>query len=138
MAPKKRTTRATPATTTTPTTTVTNAQIQALIDRGVATALAEHDANRSRNGDNNNDSGTGGRRQMATLRECTYTDFLKCQPMSFQGTEGVVGSALTWWNSHMRAVGQDVAYAMPWAALKRMITSKYYPRGEIQKLESEF
>nr|GEZ78750.1 reverse transcriptase domain-containing protein [Tanacetum cinerariifolium] len=38
----------------------------------------------------------------------------------------------------MRAVGQDVAYAMPWAALKRMITSKYCPRGEIQKLESEF
>nr|GFC60809.1 hypothetical protein [Tanacetum cinerariifolium] len=32
----------------------------------------------------------------------------------------------------------DVAYAMPWAALKRMITSKYCPRGEIQKLESEF
>nr|GFC98914.1 reverse transcriptase domain-containing protein [Tanacetum cinerariifolium] len=48
------------------------------------------------------------------------------------------GSALTWWNSHMRAVGQDVAYAMTWVALKRMITSKYYPRGEIQKLESEF
>nr|GFC87643.1 reverse transcriptase domain-containing protein [Tanacetum cinerariifolium] len=48
------------------------------------------------------------------------------------------GSALTWWNSHMRAVGQDVAYAMPWAALKRMITSRYCPRSEIQKLESEF
>nr|GEX24590.1 hypothetical protein [Tanacetum cinerariifolium] len=32
------------------------------------------------------------------------------------------GSDLTWWNSHMRAVAQDVAYAMPWAALKRMIT----------------
>nr|GEZ61449.1 putative reverse transcriptase domain-containing protein [Tanacetum cinerariifolium] len=39
------------------------------------------------------------------------------------------GSALTWWNSHMRAIGQDVAYAMPWAALKRMITDKYYPRA---------
>nr|GEV03602.1 putative reverse transcriptase domain-containing protein [Tanacetum cinerariifolium] len=95
------------------------------------------DADRNRNGDNSNDFGTGGRRQMTTLRECTYTDFLKCLPMSFQGTEGVVGSALTWWNSHMRAVGQDVAYAMPWAALKIMITDKYYPRGEIQKLESE-
>nr|GFB71015.1 reverse transcriptase domain-containing protein [Tanacetum cinerariifolium] len=58
--------------------------------------------------------------------------------MSFQGTEGVVGSALTWWNSHMRAVGQDVAYAMPWAALKRMITDKYCSRGKIQKLESEY
>nr|GEU38620.1 reverse transcriptase domain-containing protein [Tanacetum cinerariifolium] len=91
-------------------------------------------------------------------------------PMSFQGTEGVVGltrwlekmesvfqisnctvacqvkfasctlqgSALTWWNSYMRAVGQDVSYAMPWAALKRMITGKYCPRGEIQKLESKY
>nr|GEW38759.1 hypothetical protein [Tanacetum cinerariifolium] len=95
-----------------------------------------------------------------TQRECTYTDFLKCQPMSFQGIEGVVGltrwlekmesvfqinnctvayqvkfasctlqgSALTWWNSHMRAVRQDVAYAMSWAALKRIITDKYCPR----------
>nr|GEX09753.1 reverse transcriptase domain-containing protein [Tanacetum cinerariifolium] len=48
------------------------------------------DADRSRNGDNSNDSEIGRRRQMTTLRECTYTDFLKCQPMSFQGTEGVV------------------------------------------------
>ncbi|GJY51364.1 putative reverse transcriptase domain-containing protein [Tanacetum coccineum] len=48
------------------------------------------------------------------------------------------GSALTWWNSHVRAVGQDVAYTMPWTALKRMITDKYYPRGEIKKLESEY
>nr|GEV75031.1 putative reverse transcriptase domain-containing protein [Tanacetum cinerariifolium] len=47
------------------------------------------------------------------------------------------GSALTWWNSYMMAVRQDVAYAMPWAALKRMIIDKYYPRVEIQKLESE-
>nr|GEW52664.1 hypothetical protein [Tanacetum cinerariifolium] len=163
MTPKKRTTRATPATATTPTTTITNAQLQALIDRDVAAALTERDADRSRNGDNNNDSGTGGRRQITTLRECSYTDFLKCQPMSFQGTEGVVGltlekmefvfqisncivicqvkfasctlqgSALTWWNYHMRAVGQDVTYAMPWAALKRMITDKYCPKGEIQK-----
>nr|GEW97748.1 reverse transcriptase domain-containing protein [Tanacetum cinerariifolium] len=48
------------------------------------------------------------------------------------------GSALTWWNSYVRAVRQDVAYAMPWTTLKKMITDKYYPRGEIQKLESEY
>nr|GEV45935.1 putative reverse transcriptase domain-containing protein [Tanacetum cinerariifolium] len=48
--PKKRTTRATPATTTIPTTTVTNAQLQALIHRGVAAALPERDVDRSRNG----------------------------------------------------------------------------------------
>nr|GEU46753.1 putative reverse transcriptase domain-containing protein [Tanacetum cinerariifolium] len=136
----------------------------------VAAVLAERDVNRSRNGDSINDSGTGGRRQVTTQRQCTYTDLLKCQPMSFQGTEGVIGltqwlgkmesvfqisnctvtcqvkfasytlqgSALTWWNSHMRAVRQDVAYAMPWAALKRMITDKYCPKGEFQKLESEY
>nr|GEU88688.1 putative reverse transcriptase domain-containing protein [Tanacetum cinerariifolium] len=78
---KKRTTRATPATTTTPTTTITNAQLQALIDRGVAAALAERDANEA---------------------------------------------------------GMDVAYALPCAALKRMITDKHCPRSEIQKLESEY
>nr|GEY22725.1 putative reverse transcriptase domain-containing protein [Tanacetum cinerariifolium] len=120
MAPKKKTTRATPATTTTLTTTVTDAQLQALIDRGVAAALAERDTDMSRNGDNSNDSGIGGRRQVK---------FISCT---------LQGSALTWWNSHMRAVGQDVAYAISYAALKRMITDKYCPRGEIQKLESEY
>nr|GEW16722.1 hypothetical protein [Tanacetum cinerariifolium] len=52
----------------------------------------------SKNGDNNNDSGTDGRKKMTTPRERTYTDFLKCQPKSFQGTEGVVG--LTRWKCH--------------------------------------
>nr|GEU78070.1 putative reverse transcriptase domain-containing protein [Tanacetum cinerariifolium] len=121
MAPKKRTMRATLATTTTPGTTITDAQLQALIDWGVATALAKRDADRSRNGDNSNDSRTSRRRQVTTQQECTYTDFLKCQPTR---------SALTWRNSHIRAVGQDVSYAMPWVALKRMITDKYYPRGD--------
>nr|GFB62467.1 hypothetical protein [Tanacetum cinerariifolium] len=66
------------------------------------------------------------------ISNCTATCQVKFATCTLQG------SALTWWNSHMRAVGQDVAYAMTWVALKRMITSKYCPRGEIQKLESEF
>nr|GEY98623.1 hypothetical protein [Tanacetum cinerariifolium] len=89
----------------------------------------------SRNGDNNNDSKTGERRKMTTPRECTYTDFLKCQPMSFQGTEGVV--VLTRWLEKMEFIFQINnrtvtcqigCYAMLWAALKRMITNKYCPR----------
>nr|GEY14522.1 hypothetical protein [Tanacetum cinerariifolium] len=47
----------------------------------------------------------------------------------------LIGSALTWWNSHMRAVGQEVAYAMPWKTLKQMMTAKYFPRSEVKKLE---
>ncbi|GJV79641.1 putative reverse transcriptase domain-containing protein [Tanacetum coccineum] len=48
-----------------------------------------------------------------------------------------LGNALTWWNSHMKIVTQDVAYAMDWKALKKMMTVKYCPRGEIKKLEIE-
>nr|GEV65617.1 hypothetical protein [Tanacetum cinerariifolium] len=51
----------------------------------------ERDADRSRNGDDNHDSGTGRRRQAPPTRECTYSDFLKCQTLNFNGTEGVVG-----------------------------------------------
>ncbi|GKF91556.1 hypothetical protein Tco_0275257, partial [Tanacetum coccineum] len=53
---------------------------------------AERDASRSRDGYNSHGSGTGGRRQVPTQRECTYTDFLKCQPINFKGTEGVLYS----------------------------------------------
>ncbi|GKC34984.1 reverse transcriptase domain-containing protein [Tanacetum coccineum] len=40
-------------------------------------------------------------------------------------------------NSHVRTVGYDVAYAMTWTNLKKMMTDKYCPRGEIKKLEVE-
>nr|GEU62744.1 hypothetical protein [Tanacetum cinerariifolium] len=133
MAPKKRTTRAKPATTTTPTTTVTDAQLQALIDRGIAAALARRDIDRSRDGDNNHDLGTSGRRQVPTQRyNCAIASQVKYASCTLQG------SALTWWNSHVRAVGQDVAYAQPWTALKMMIIDKYCPRGVIKKLKSEY
>nr|GFA20087.1 putative reverse transcriptase domain-containing protein [Tanacetum cinerariifolium] len=138
MAPK-RTTRSTqvppvtPAPTTT-ITTVTEAQLQALINQGVAAAMADAKASRVRNGYGNN--GSGPRLAQQAVRECTYLDFLKCQPLNFKGTEGVVrltqwcekmesvfnisnctaacqvkyaactlqGVALTWWNSHVKTV----------------------------------
>nr|GFB93859.1 hypothetical protein [Tanacetum cinerariifolium] len=37
----------------------------------------------------------------------------------------------------MRAVSQEVAYAMPWKTLRQMMTVKYCPRSEIKKLEVE-
>ncbi|GJX57355.1 reverse transcriptase domain-containing protein [Tanacetum coccineum] len=46
-------------------------------------------------------------------------------------------NALTWWNSHMKTVTQDVAYAIDCKTLKKMMTDKYCPRGEIKKLEIE-
>ncbi|GKB27071.1 putative reverse transcriptase domain-containing protein [Tanacetum coccineum] len=49
----------------------------------------------------------------------------------------LLAGALTWWNSHVRTVGHDVAYAMTWTYLKKKMTDKYCPRGEIKKLEAE-
>ncbi|GKA92521.1 reverse transcriptase domain-containing protein [Tanacetum coccineum] len=49
----------------------------------------------------------------------------------------LLGSALTWWNSHVRTVGHDVAYAMTWTDLKKKMSDKYCPRSEIKKLEVE-
>nr|GFA15652.1 putative reverse transcriptase domain-containing protein [Tanacetum cinerariifolium] len=88
MAPR-RTTRSTADQETINAKTVTNAQLQTMIDQGVTVALAARDALRSTNGDDSHNSGTGVRRTEQPARECTYTDFLKCQPLPFKGTEGV-------------------------------------------------
>ncbi|GJY18940.1 hypothetical protein Tco_0390431 [Tanacetum coccineum] len=42
------------------------------------------------------------RRNLQTVRPCFYADFVKCQPLNFKGTEGMVG--LTWWIEKMESV----------------------------------
>nr|GEY16724.1 hypothetical protein [Tanacetum cinerariifolium] len=136
---------------------------------GVAKALAAPDADRNTNGDDSHVSGISARRTKRVTCECTYPNFMKCQPLNFKGTKGVVeltlwfekmetvfrisnysvenqikfstctllGSALTWWNSHIITVGPDVAYAMTCVDLKKKMSDKYCPWGEIKKLEDE-
>ncbi|GKA02098.1 putative reverse transcriptase domain-containing protein [Tanacetum coccineum] len=92
-------------------------------------------------GANGNGNGNGGGngynfRGFMPARECTYQDFLKCQPLSFNGTEGVVG-ALTWWNSHKKTIGIEAAYAMSWAELMKLMTEVYCLRNKVQKMETE-
>ncbi|GJU94006.1 putative reverse transcriptase domain-containing protein [Tanacetum coccineum] len=141
----------------------------ALIAQGVSDALVGYKATRnSRNGYDSHESGSGVGRTKRATHECTYTDSLKCQPLNFKGTKGVVGltqwfkkmesvfhisnctvacqikfatctlqgNALTWWNSHVKIVRHDVAYAMSWKTLKKIMTEKYCSRG-IKKLETE-
>nr|GEX90404.1 reverse transcriptase domain-containing protein [Tanacetum cinerariifolium] len=51
------------------------------------------------------------------------------------GVESAV-TALTWWNSHKRTIGVDVAYAMKWAGLMKLMTEVYCPRNKIQKMDT--
>nr|GEX78249.1 hypothetical protein [Tanacetum cinerariifolium] len=79
-------------------------------------------------------------------RECTYQDFLKCQPLNFNGTKGVVG--LTRWFEKMetvfhisncpeKTIGIETAYAMSWEKLMKLMTEVYCPINEVQKMETE-
>ncbi|GKD25344.1 reverse transcriptase domain-containing protein [Tanacetum coccineum] len=92
--------------------------IEELVNQHMEEALAAHEAtcatnaleteNQSQNG-SDGDNGNGGnrnggngngrnenpdenvRRGRPVARECTYQGFMKCQPLKFKGTEGVVG-----------------------------------------------
>ncbi|GJU01328.1 hypothetical protein Tco_1111666 [Tanacetum coccineum] len=121
-----------PKRTTTITTPMTDAAIKVLIAQGVADALAEYEAHRSSgNGDDSHESGSGRRTERAARDDCIVAyqiKFARCT---------LLGNALTWWNSHVKTVGHDAAYGMPWKTLKKMLTDKYCLRGEIKKLEIE-
>ncbi|GJZ78542.1 putative reverse transcriptase domain-containing protein [Tanacetum coccineum] len=139
---------------------MTPESIQAMIDQALLRNSTNGDGSHSSHGDN--------RRNVQTARPCFYADFMKCQPLNFKGTEGVVGltrwiekmesvfnisgcaienqvkfatctllgAALTWWNGQIRTLGPE-AYAMTWEVLKKKMTDKYCPQGEIKKLEIE-
>nr|GFB16458.1 hypothetical protein [Tanacetum cinerariifolium] len=98
-----------PTRTTTATEPMTQEAINNLIAQRVTEALAKYETQRNSvvNGDTSHTTRTGPR---------------KC---------------FNWWNSHMKAISQEVAYAMPWKTLRQMMTTKYCPRGEVKKLEAE-
>ncbi|GJW69990.1 reverse transcriptase domain-containing protein [Tanacetum coccineum] len=52
-------------------------------------------------------------------------------------TGSFVGKALTWWNSQIRMLSQEVAVSMSWNDFKFMMIQEYCPSHEMQKLESE-
>nr|GFA60539.1 hypothetical protein [Tanacetum cinerariifolium] len=76
------------------------ANYKAMIDQGVNVALAARDANRT--GDDSHTSGTGVTMTERVTRECTYQDFMKCQPLYFKGTAGV--DKLTQWFERMEMI----------------------------------
>ncbi|GKD65654.1 hypothetical protein Tco_1307762, partial [Tanacetum coccineum] len=65
--------------------------------------VKENGGNGNGRGNSNGNGGGYGhnfRGLMHVARECTYQDFLKCQPLNFNGTEGVIG--LTRWFEKMK------------------------------------
>ncbi|GJV07603.1 hypothetical protein Tco_1345259 [Tanacetum coccineum] len=46
-----------------------------------------------------------------------------------------VGKALTWWNSQIRTLSQEVAISMSWNDFKFMMIQEFCPSHEMQKVE---
>ncbi|GJZ03501.1 hypothetical protein Tco_0536776 [Tanacetum coccineum] len=68
--------------------------------------------NRGDNGDGNENRNVNGRGDRPVARDCTYQDFMKCQPLGFKGTEGVV-SLIRWSEKMVRSLWekkQQVTY----------------------------
>nr|GFC92155.1 reverse transcriptase domain-containing protein [Tanacetum cinerariifolium] len=70
--------------------------IQAMIDLAIQRNSTHTQEDTSQN------SGGGPRRPVQPARVCSYTDFMKCQPLNFKGTEGVVG--LSKWVENMESL----------------------------------
>nr|GEX80793.1 hypothetical protein [Tanacetum cinerariifolium] len=92
----------------------TDKSVQAMIDQALLRNFTNGDERHSSHDDN--------RRNMQTACPCFYADFMKCQPLNFKGTEGVVG--LTQWIEKMELVFQISGCAVE-------------NQGEIKKLEIE-
>ncbi|GKA65355.1 reverse transcriptase domain-containing protein [Tanacetum coccineum] len=114
---------------------MTAVAVEQLIKARVSTALANHET--LRNSINGHDDGSynSHTRIRGTVRTPHGVSAVENQ-VKF-ATYTFLGNALTWWNSHMKTVTQDVAYAMDWKALKKMMTIKYCPWGEIKKMFHE-
>ncbi|GKB25417.1 putative reverse transcriptase domain-containing protein [Tanacetum coccineum] len=66
---------------------MTPESIQEMIDQALLQNSTNGDGSHSSHGDN--------QRNVQTTGPCFYTDFMKCQPLNFKGTEGVVGLTRT-------------------------------------------
>nr|GEX96114.1 putative reverse transcriptase domain-containing protein [Tanacetum cinerariifolium] len=88
--------------------------VQDMIDQALLQNFTNRDGKHSSHDDN--------RRNVQTACPCFYADFMKCQPLNFKGTEGVVG--LTRWIEKMELVFQISGCAVE-------------NQGEIKKLEIE-
>ncbi|GKA71441.1 hypothetical protein Tco_0777580 [Tanacetum coccineum] len=87
-----------------------------MIDQGITAVLATRDANT--NGVDSHNSGTGTEgvveltqwiEKMETvfrISNCSVANQIKFSTCT------LLGNALTWWNSHVRTVDNDIAYAM--------------------------
>ncbi|GKA84079.1 putative reverse transcriptase domain-containing protein, partial [Tanacetum coccineum] len=139
---------------------MTPESIQAMIDQALLRNSTNGDGSHSSHGDNRRNVQTARPCFYADFMKCQPLNFKGTECVvgltrwiekieSFFNISGcaiknqvkfatctLLGAALTWWNGQIRTLGPE-AYAMTWEVLKKKMTDKYCPQGEIKKLEIE-
>ncbi|GKA54642.1 hypothetical protein Tco_0753591 [Tanacetum coccineum] len=92
MAPMTRRGQNTPTSNTNPN-NMTPESVHAMIDQALQRNSTNGDASHNSHGDD--------QRNVRTARPCFYANFMKCQPLTFKGTESMVG--LTRWIEKMES-----------------------------------
>ncbi|GJW67541.1 hypothetical protein Tco_0121965 [Tanacetum coccineum] len=110
---------------------MTPESVQAMIDQALLRNSTNGDGSHSSHGDN--------RRNVQTARPCFYADFMKCQPLNFKGTEGVVKIKkleIELWN--LKVKGNDVpAYTERFQELT-LICTKFVANETEKKILSTY
>nr|GEY86551.1 reverse transcriptase domain-containing protein [Tanacetum cinerariifolium] len=94
----------------------------------------------------NNAGGAGigrGQDTAPAVCKCIFARFMKCNPISFHGTEGDV--KLQRWFEKTKSVfyisesaeGKKTMNQMPWTKMKQLMTAEFCPVEEIQRMEHE-
>ncbi|GJZ60898.1 putative reverse transcriptase domain-containing protein [Tanacetum coccineum] len=111
---------------------MTQAAIRRLIKENVDVAIAAERARHANVGNDARGSGPArGQDAAPAAREYTFAGFMKCNPTAFHGP------ALTWWNSKIATMGLETVNQMPWIEMKQLMTAKFCPIEEIQRMEHE-
>ncbi|GJZ66830.1 reverse transcriptase domain-containing protein [Tanacetum coccineum] len=114
---------------------MTEAAIRKLVADSVTTALKVQAANIA------NTDNTTRPREAPVARQCSYKEFMSCQPINFKvkfATGTLTEEALSWWNSFAQPIRIEEDYKITWVEFKKLLIKKYYTRTEVQKIKDEF
>ncbi|GJZ42848.1 reverse transcriptase domain-containing protein [Tanacetum coccineum] len=109
---------------------MTQAAIKKLVADSVSAALEAQAANME------NTDNTTRPREAPVARQCSYKEFMSCQPINFKdckvkfATGTLTEEALSWWNSFAQPIGIEEAYKITWVEFKKLLIKKYCPRTE--------
>ncbi|GJU67404.1 putative reverse transcriptase domain-containing protein [Tanacetum coccineum] len=121
---------------------LTQAAIRRMIKESVDAAIATERARQANAGNDARGSGpVKGQDSAPAVRECTFAGFMKCNPISFHGTEGAV--ELQRWFEKTESVfrisecaeDKKTVNQMTWTEMEQLMTVEFCLIEEIQRME---